>query len=839
MARQRLKKERLLDAKVDGKNGKNTGIHKKAPAKEKKKKSNLGNIFINIAIVLCTVSCVWFCYAIYMRSWFANRIITPHPSFRILNSNSSSPTLSPEKYWGSYRPQVYFGMKTRSQKSIVTGLMWLQQFKAEVNLRHTCEQGDRLPSYGWLMHDGINFGVQEIKENDFILTTEFVKRLGGQHGGDWTWRITAKPQSSAPENPVISLLFYVAGDGQGVLQPHIEEKRRLVAVSGSSEDLGKFTITFLTPTDRKSRNSKYASYNHLQAPCPSLEMVTDIVKSSLNGRFVYSAASTSRRYYIGVDSYRPPPKQDGSTTSSELLVHQVTVQVPFEVEVLFESGSFTQRSNQFSGEVFSDELEKWKQSFDEKFDSTFHLSNKGFSLQQIKFAKAVFSNTIGGMGYFYGQSYVQSKYNEYPLPYLEGPLYTAVPSRSFFPRGFLWDEGFHQLLISKWDRSISKEVIGHWLDMMNVEGWIPREQILDNEARSKVPAEFIVQRNENANPPTLFLTLQKLIEDLNGKLTEEDKSYLKKLFPRLKTWYDWYNSTQVGPLPSTYRWRGRDTDTNLFLNPKTLTSGLDDYPRASHPSEDERHVDLRCWMTLASKVMRDIAKILSLPHQEYQDMYETLSDNTLLQQLHWSEDLKAFCDYGNHSQSIFLEREKIYVPPGQPRQTGHAARLVRSVRKLPKLQYVNAFGYVSLFPFLLHILKPDSPKLQHVLKDIKDDEKLWTPYGLRSLSKSSPLYLKRNTEYDPPYWRGPIWINLNYLVVRALYYYSTQTGPYQEMAAALYQELRTNLISNLYKQYVQTGYLWEQYNDSTGRGQGSHPFTGWSSLVVLIMAEQY
>lgn len=125
MARQRLKKERLLDSKVDGKNGKNAGIHKKVPPKEKKKKSNLGNFFINIAIVLCTVSCVWFCYAIYMRSWFANRIITPHPSLRILNSNSSSHALSPEKYWGSYRPQVYFGMKTRSQKSIVTGKVYL------------------------------------------------------------------------------------------------------------------------------------------------------------------------------------------------------------------------------------------------------------------------------------------------------------------------------------------------------------------------------------------------------------------------------------------------------------------------------------------------------------------------------------------------------------------------------------------------------------------------------------------------------------------------------------------------------------------------------------------
>lgn len=26
--------------------------------------------------------------------------------------------------WGTYRPQVYFGMKTRSTKPIITGIMW-------------------------------------------------------------------------------------------------------------------------------------------------------------------------------------------------------------------------------------------------------------------------------------------------------------------------------------------------------------------------------------------------------------------------------------------------------------------------------------------------------------------------------------------------------------------------------------------------------------------------------------------------------------------------------------------------------------------------------------------
>lgn len=73
----------------------------------------------------------------------------------------------------------------------------MRQFSdVDVNLRHTCEQGDRLQGYGWLMHDGLNFGVQEIRDKDFTLTTEFVKRMGGDHGGDWTWRITAKQHVS-------------------------------------------------------------------------------------------------------------------------------------------------------------------------------------------------------------------------------------------------------------------------------------------------------------------------------------------------------------------------------------------------------------------------------------------------------------------------------------------------------------------------------------------------------------------------------------------------------------------------------------------------------------------
>ena len=81
-------------------------------------------------------------------------------------------------------------------------------------------------------------------------------------------------------------------------------------------------------------------------------------------------------------------------------------------------------------------------------------------------------------------------------------------------------------------------------------------------------------------------------------------------------------------------------------------------------------------------------------------------------------------------------------------------------------------GYISLFPFMTGLLPPSHPNLPHILNLISNPDELWSPYGIRSLSQTDEFY---GTEEN--YWRSPIWVNMNYLIIRNLYLTATSTDP--------------------------------------------------------------
>ncbi|KAH8932306.1 hypothetical protein BDL97_19G064400 [Sphagnum fallax] len=749
-------------------------------------------------------------------------------------------------YWGTYRSTLYLGIRARIPKSILAGFMWLGVKDGQYALRHTCEESDKLSRYAWVCHDGATYGRQEIVDQDLSITTTFLKswEIGSGYGGDWVVRIQAKKQGSSSssssseiqqEKKLVSLFFYVADEGGNSMKISVDSQHTQVATGSSMPpEVGGWEL--------HAKGQKGAGVSFVGRRRQHMHNLTQLVWQELEMQ-----ARTQGRLEL----------PDSFDRSSNIGVVQITGYAPLEVDFVFVTGTnakdarVNERIENLSGVALSKRLAEQEEKFEQRFESIFQLQSKVQDERQIEVGRVALSNMLGSIGYFYGQSRIaiplkfrnlKTQNRDY-WEYWPAALYTAVPSRSFFPRGFLWDEGFHQLLISQWDRKMSKEIIAHWLDLLNVHGWIPREQILGDEARSKVPDEFVLQHISNANPPTLFMVLDKLVasykeEKALGKHNEEDELFFKCAFPRLEVWFRWFNTSQIGKVGSSYYWHGRDAETDRELNPKTLMSGLDDYPRASHPTDDERHLDLRCWMALASKSMAAMASIINSSSAIYEATAARLTDLKLLNELHYDEKSGQYLDYGLHSEKVKLQRNK-YIDP----QTGYIqASVQRVVISPPELGWVPHYGYCSLFPMLMHLLPLDSPAFGTQLDLLRNETHLWTSFGLRSLSTSSSIYMKYNTEHDAPYWRGPIWMNINYLVLSALKHCAEDAvpGKYKEKCSQMYSELRANLIQNVVERYHESGYLWEQYdNTRRGEGKGSHPFTGWTSLILLVMAHRY
>ncbi|PIN15118.1 Glucosidase I [Handroanthus impetiginosus] len=738
-------------------------------------------------------------------------------------------------YWGTYRPHVYFGIRGRTPQSLLAGLMWIGVKDGRYFMRHVCQDSDELKTYGWTHHNGRDYGNQVLVDQNLKLTTSFLKSTEKEsgYGGDWAVRIEAQNEVRDEEMPETAhLFFYVADEGGAALglggdTSDIPDDR--ILAFGSRDDIGSWQLHLESKEDFEFHYAGFKTHH--------IHNLSDLVQTNLG----IQARRLGRLQLSDTSDYAP-----------SILVFQISAMIPFKADIAFvsTSNSFGSRTEErirsLTGDSLTSRLEQKEKQFDEKYQRCFGMFDE-LNSEAITMGQAALGNLLGGIGYFYGQSKISLPQSSNGVPgdnyisYWPAELYTAVPSRPFFPRGFLWDEGFHQLLIWRWDVKISLDIIGHWLDLMNADGWIPREQILGAEALSKVPSEFVVQHPTNGNPPTLFLVLRDLVCGINkNKFTASEKKeisiFFRQAFVRLDAWFKWFNTTQSGKDMNTYFWHGRDNMTTRELNPKTLSSGLDDYPRASHPSEDERHLDLRCWMHLAADCMSSISEFLEDGHigKEYVLTAKLLSDFELLNQMHFDSNNGAYFDYGNHTEKVRLSWQIVETAGSYPTR-----ELIREVLEEPVLRLVPHIGYVSLFPFMGRLIPPESWILEKQLDLISDTSTMWTKFGLRSLAKTSSIYMQRNTEHDPPYWRGPIWMNMNYMILSALNYYSKVDGPYRDRAKIIYDDLRNNLIRNVVKNYNQTGYLWEQYDQKKGRGKGARLFTGWTSLIVLIMGETY
>lgn len=619
--------------------------------------------------------------------------------------------------WGTYRSGLYLGVRSRSYPFFVaSGLLWGTQHEDVSQLRHECRQEDRLQKYGWLQHDGRYYGLQSVEDqfNRVQLRTHYVRlddEWSTDSAGGWATRIEAahlEPRDERLRKKQVATtklsLFYYLDLGcedeslghacRHVLKNLIEVATEPTRSECRMDDGTAATCLQMTLSSDGADDSSTATDDAPLRFRVDVQLKTKhtIRHSELRFSALKDTNVLNVKERLQQLAERAPGVEDAEIYLDNIIEDDstlVVVQAIVEADAAaFEAGDvlldvvFNEAAPDVSvatlvaptspvDALVTTAISERSTAFEAKFEAAFQLTQKhmdaagtAFNESHVRFAHAAFSNLLGGTGFFYGSSLVQHDPAS-PGVVVESPpkpLFATVPSRSFFPRGFVWDEGFHQIGIAPFDTGIARDVIAHWLGLMDDDGYIAREQILGQSARRRVPDEFVVQHVEHANPPTLVLAIEKMLEAQtraeSSSLHELD-AFLRLVFPFLERWYDWLLRTQRGPVnevdAATLKWRGRKADDGKLVA-NTLASGLDDYPRASQPSENEMHVDLLAWMIKMSDVMGIVATRLGLEATRV-GKFETNKARFLrgLRQFHWNDELQSYFDVGDHSEDGRIE----------------------------------------------------------------------------------------------------------------------------------------------------------------------------------------
>lgn len=767
--------------------------------------------------------------------------------------------------WGAYRAGLYFGVRPRIPRSLLSGLMWfnVDNYGGIGKVRHFYEQHDNMNKANWVHYDPRIGGRQHILDQDchVDITIDFVKSEDGQ---SWGVKVKSSPHKgfehvktsfvwySGLESEVKEKDIFGQDKNSGYLNLDMERDfdgayKDEVRLGGVTEDLGIFSVSINSGSSNKHPKPRMKSkaldprllhHISLRVPNDSVWQAKEIFMTLLQDSLQDLTQDGS-----GLEKF--PPEQaliirDMNKFEGNLHIVQQVFQGECEFNIIFDN-AMTPDYQKITSDNIETKVSEAISKIEKKFKSVFDLKPPFNSEKYQPFAQEILAGLLGGLSYFYGDHLVdretifdEESFESYDLKgELEGPfeLFSLVPSRPFFPRGFLWDEGFHLLPLLNYDSDLVLEILRSWFNLIDDEGWLAREQILGPELRSRVPEPFRVQSPQIVNPPTLMLLFTYLLDNVNsvdfGDITSQNNynrdmlngndignlvlsnpelltNFTKEVYPKLQQHYEMFRRTQKGYTEEfdrpanieAYRWRGR-TETHC------LASGIDDYPRALPADIAELNVDLLSWIGVMTRSMKLIAKVL---HEE-QDFkkYETIEKDITqsLEQLHWSSEHKTYCDL-----SVDADDENVHV-----------------CHK----------GYISLFPFMTKFIPLDDyEKIENTVDMIASEEQLWTPFGIRSLSKSDANY---KTGED--YWKSPIWININYLILDNLKYYK-QRSPnmpkhLQMKLNDTYSQLRMNLVNNVFKQWQTTGFVWEQYNDETGKSQGAKNFLGWTSTILLIM----
>ncbi|NVM02727.1 MAG: hypothetical protein HWN67_10345, partial [Candidatus Helarchaeota archaeon] len=266
-----------------------------------------------------------------------------------------------------------------------------------------------------------------------------------------------------------------------------------------------------------------------------------------------------------------------------------------------------------------------------------------------------------------------------------------------------------------WDSAFISLVWKYWDQNIASEILLP---LLDNQTEDGRIPHFVsfFNKSEKIQPPLIAWAISNL---------KVNKEYLKYAYFKLKKFNQWL-------------YKNRRLKNGLFFWKHSYESGIDNSPRFTDRSEKHKRdltriaaIDLNTYIVLQNQSLIKIAE--KLQNGEKKDEYEADIDEfhnkneelvELIQKYLWDEDTGLYLDYD------IVSKKRIVI---------------------------NTIA--SFFPLVAEI--PTENQAKRLIKHLESPYEYNTKIPLPSVALND-----KNFEKDM--WRGPIWVNTAYLVIKGL-----------------------------------------------------------------------
>jgi len=285
----------------------------------------------------------------------------------------------------------------------------------------------------------------------------------------------------------------------------------------------------------------------------------------------------------------------------------------------------------------------------------------------------------------------------------------------------------------------------------------------------------------------------------------KDIAWAKDRFRQLKlylTYYEKNNSAPHGLFRWTLSWMGGiDNDVaTTFFHPETIIS-----------------VDINAWMYLEYRAAAILASRLgkksdvSLFAKKAKRLRRAIND------ILWYDQVDSYSAY-----NLVSDEHQFHLGLGT---------------ECEELGYYAFQSCSNLIPLYARIADQER-SARMIKKYVLNEEHFLSPYGIRSLSKSSPYYNNAIWGNPPRFgehhrmtnsnWQGPVWIPLCYFMFHALLSY----GFKQEA-----RHLAERTIEVLALSLKKIGSFAENYDAETGKPLFATSFTSWNILADVMYEE--